>query len=105
MVTALDENEIPDLKLHFRGKVRDIYGLGEQLLMVATDRISAYDVVLPTRIPDKGRVLTQLSKFREIDPRNHRVVARGRLAAECILRSKCALIGRCVDVRRLARTR
>ena len=51
MVTALDENEIPDLKLLFRGKVRDIYDLSEQLLMVAPDRISAYDVVLPTRIP------------------------------------------------------
>jgi phosphoribosylaminoimidazole-succinocarboxamide synthase len=63
VVTAIDETEIPDLKLLFRGKVRDMYDLGEQLLMVATDRISAYDIVLPTRIPDKGRVLTQLSKF------------------------------------------
>ncbi|MDP2720851.1 MAG: phosphoribosylaminoimidazolesuccinocarboxamide synthase [bacterium] len=46
-----------------RGKVRDIYDLGEHLLIVATDRISAFDVVLPTGIPDKGRVLTQLSAF------------------------------------------
>src|SRR5687768_18178861 len=46
-----------------RGKVRDIYDLGGSLLMVSTDRISAFDWVLPTGIPDKGRVLTQLSGF------------------------------------------
>src|SRR6202162_5811037 len=46
-----------------RGKVRDIYELGDQLLIVATDRLSAFDVVLPTPIPDKGRVLTQLSLY------------------------------------------
>src|SRR3989337_325250 len=46
-----------------RGKVRDIYDLGEQLLIVATDRISAFDVVLPNGIPDKGRVLTGMSAF------------------------------------------
>ena len=46
-----------------RGKVRDIYDLGEWLLIVATDRLSAFDVVLPSPIPDKGRVLTQLSLF------------------------------------------
>ena len=46
-----------------RGKVRDIYDLGDTLLLVSTDRISAFDWVLPTGIPDKGRVLTQLSRF------------------------------------------
>lgn len=46
-----------------RGKVRDIYDLGDKLLIVASDRLSAFDVVLPTGIPDKGRVLTQLSLF------------------------------------------
>jgi len=46
-----------------RGKVRDIYDLGDRLLLVATDRLSAFDVVMPTAIPDKGRVLTQLSLF------------------------------------------
>ncbi len=45
------------------GKVRDIYDLGDKLLLVATDRISAYDVVMPNGIPDKGRVLTQISSF------------------------------------------
>jgi phosphoribosylaminoimidazole-succinocarboxamide synthase len=58
-----------------RGKVRDIYDLGAHLLIVATDRLSAFDVILPTPIPDKGRVLTQLSLFwfnqlREVIP-NH----------------------------------
>jgi len=51
------------LTLRGRGKVRDIYDLGDSLLIVATDRISAFDVVMPNPIPDKGRVLTQLSKF------------------------------------------
>src|SRR3954447_21210411 len=46
-----------------RGKVRDTFDLGDRLLIVATDRISAFDVVLPTGIPDKGRVLTQMSAF------------------------------------------
>jgi phosphoribosylaminoimidazole-succinocarboxamide synthase len=50
-------------ELHARGKVRDVYEAGENLLMVASDRISAFDVVLPTPIPDKGRVLTGLSLF------------------------------------------
>jgi phosphoribosylaminoimidazole-succinocarboxamide synthase len=49
--------------LRARGKVRDIYEVGEHLLIVATDRLSAFDVILPTPIPDKGRVLTQLSLF------------------------------------------
>src|ERR1051326_1844378 len=46
-----------------RGKVRDTFDLGDRLLIVATDRISAFDVILPTGIPDKGRVLTQISLF------------------------------------------
>lgn len=50
-------------ELHARGKVRDIYEAGDNLLMVASDRISAFDVILPTAIPDKGRVLTGLSLF------------------------------------------
>jgi phosphoribosylaminoimidazole-succinocarboxamide synthase len=57
------ETHFPGLSLRGRGKVRDIYDLGDRLLIVATDRLSAFDVVLPTPIPDKGRVLTQLSVF------------------------------------------
>jgi phosphoribosylaminoimidazole-succinocarboxamide synthase len=64
MITApLLETSIPDLKLHGRGKVRDIYAIGGDLLLVATDRISAFDYVLGSGIPDKGKVLTQLSAF------------------------------------------
>src|SRR5678816_752634 len=46
-----------------RGKVRDVYDLGDRLLLVATDRISAFDWVMPNGIPDKGRILTQISAF------------------------------------------
>ena len=62
MTATLIESTL-DLPLLARGKVRDIYDLGDRLLIVATDRISAFDVVLPTGIPDKGLVLTQLSAF------------------------------------------
>src|ERR1700744_1143754 len=52
---------LPDLPLLASGKVREIYDLGDEILMVASDRISTYDVVHPTPIPDKGKVLTGLS--------------------------------------------
>jgi len=61
--SPLTETRFDDLSLWRRGKVRDVYDLGERLLVVATDRISAFDVVLPTGIPQKGVVLTQLSLF------------------------------------------
>src|SRR5829696_3599560 len=54
---------LADLKLHGSGKVREIYEDGDELILVASDRISVYDVVLPTEIPDKGKVLTQMSLF------------------------------------------
>jgi phosphoribosylaminoimidazole-succinocarboxamide synthase len=57
------QTDFPELTLHARGKVRDLYSLGDLLLFVATDRISAFDYVLASGIPDKGRVLTQLSLF------------------------------------------
>jgi phosphoribosylaminoimidazole-succinocarboxamide synthase len=63
MSAVISQTDLPGLKLRGRGKVRDIYELGDRLLIVATDRLSAFDVVLPTPIPDKGRVLTQLSMF------------------------------------------
>jgi phosphoribosylaminoimidazole-succinocarboxamide synthase len=62
-VPVVWETHLDGVKLLARGKVRDIYELDGQLLIVATDRLSAFDVVLPTPIPDKGRVLTQLSLF------------------------------------------
>jgi len=60
---VLRETHFAGLEPSARGKVRDIYNLGDKLLIVATDRLSAFDVILPTPIPDKGRVLTQLSLF------------------------------------------
>jgi phosphoribosylaminoimidazole-succinocarboxamide synthase len=60
---AVMKTDLPGIKLHGRGKVRDIYDVGEHLLIVATDRLSAFDVVMPTPIPNKGKVLTQMSEF------------------------------------------
>ncbi len=73
------QTELPGLKSFSRGKVRDIYEVGENLLIVTTDRISAFDVVLPTGIPRKGEALTQISSFwfekmRSIAP-NHLITA------------------------------
>jgi phosphoribosylaminoimidazole-succinocarboxamide synthase len=59
---ALLQTEIPGLSVR-RGKVRDVYDLGDSLLLVATDRISAFDWIMPNGIPDKGRILTQISAF------------------------------------------
>lgn len=69
MTTPLREIDIPSLRRFRKGKVRDTYDLGDQLLMVASDRVSAFDVILPDAIPDKGRVLTLLSAwwFRQTD--------------------------------------
>ena len=72
---AMFESSLPGLPAPRRGKVRDVYDLGERLLLVATDRISAFDMVFPTPIPGKGKVLTGLSRFwldrlRDIVP-NH----------------------------------
>jgi phosphoribosylaminoimidazole-succinocarboxamide synthase len=63
MNKAFSEIKIPELNLFKKGKVRDVYELEDKLLIVASDRISAFDFVLPALIPDKGKVLTQLSKF------------------------------------------
>jgi phosphoribosylaminoimidazole-succinocarboxamide synthase len=57
------QTEIPGVNLAARGKVRDVYSVDDRLVIVATDRISAFDYILPTGIPDKGKVLTQLSIF------------------------------------------
>jgi phosphoribosylaminoimidazole-succinocarboxamide synthase len=60
---VVTETELPGIPLHSKGKVREVYELDDKLLIVASDRLSAYDVVLPTPIPGKGRVLTQMSQF------------------------------------------
>jgi phosphoribosylaminoimidazole-succinocarboxamide synthase len=77
---VLLQTNFPELTLHARGKVRDLYSLNGHLLFVATDRISAFDYVLATGIPEKGRVLTQLSlfwfDFLKDTVKNHLVTAR-----------------------------
>jgi phosphoribosylaminoimidazole-succinocarboxamide synthase len=79
--TVLRESSLPGIKLFSRGKVRDVYEVaGERLLIIATDRLSAFDVVMAEGIPDKGRVLNQLSqfwfeKFRDVVP-SHFLTAR-----------------------------
>src|SRR5215831_6102734 len=77
---VLLQTDFPELTLHARGKVRDLYSLNGHLLFVATDRISAFDCVLATGIPEKGRVLTQLSLFwfelLKNVVKNHLVTAR-----------------------------
>jgi len=77
MAGPVFETNLPGLKLLARGKVRDVYDLGEKLLIISTDRLSAFDCVLPTPIPDKGRVLNGLSRFwfnfLGDSPRNHLV--------------------------------
>jgi phosphoribosylaminoimidazole-succinocarboxamide synthase len=63
MSQPIKETDFPELNLLKRGKVRDMYDLGDSLLMVATDRLSAFDVIMPDPIPDKGIILTQISLF------------------------------------------
>ena len=63
MKSYVMETDFPELNLVKRGKVRDIYDLGDTLLMVMSDRISAFDVIMPNPVPGKGRVLTQISLF------------------------------------------
>ena len=92
----------PDLKLYRKGKVREVYDFGKQLLMVATDNISAFDVVLPCLIPGKGQVLTQISNFwferYKTQIKNHMVTAEvEEFPQECqkykdILRGRAVLV-------------
>lgn len=63
MTKEYSEIDIPELQLFKKGKVRDVYEYEDKLLIIASDRISAFDFVLPSLIPDKGKVLTQISKF------------------------------------------
>src|SRR5438045_7864060 len=72
IVSALFRSDIPGVSCR-RGKVRDVYDLGDRLVIVATDRLSAFDWVLPTPIPGKGRLLTQLTLFwfRTLGVHNH----------------------------------
>jgi len=102
MNAVVSQTNFPGLKLRGRGKVRDIYDLGDRLLIVATDRLSAFDVVLPTPIPDKGRVLTQLSLFwfeKLADVVPHHVISATHFGGE-LAPYAASLEGRSMLVRR-----
>ena len=101
---VVHSTELQGIKLHSRGKVRDIYDLGDQLLMISSDRISAFDHVLPKGIPGKGKVLTQLSLFwyevvRGIVP-NHLVTADVSRYPEALRPHAALLAGRSMLVRK-----
>ena len=102
--SVLLESELGAVERIARGKVRDVYGLGEHLLIVATDRISAFDYILATGIPDKGKVLTQLSIFwfdylRGLTP-THFVTANVDEYPDPLPRFRDQLLGRSMLVKR-----
>jgi phosphoribosylaminoimidazole-succinocarboxamide synthase len=102
MNAVVSQTNFPGLTLRGRGKVRDIYDLGDRLLIVATDRLSAFDVILPTPIPDKGRVLTQLSMFwfeKLADVVPHHVISAADFTGE-LASYAASLDGRAMLVRR-----
>ena len=104
--TPLVQTQIEGLSLHSRGKVRDIYDLGENLLVVTTDRLSAFDVVLPDGIPYKGKVLTALSEFwfrllGNVTPHHLLTTDVGEMPAE-VRRHRDVLAGRSMLVRKAA---
>lgn len=101
---VIRETNLPGVELRTRGKVRDVYALGDRLLIVASDRLSAFDYVLPTGIPDKGRVLTQLTLFwleflREVVP-THFLTANVADYPEPLPRYREQLEGRSMLVKR-----
>jgi phosphoribosylaminoimidazole-succinocarboxamide synthase len=104
--SVLLESALPNLA--HRGKVRDLYDLGDRLLIVATDRISAFDVVLPSGIPGKGAVLTQLAAFwfertAQVVPNHFLRLADGSAADELPFALPEELIGRSTIVRKAER--
>jgi phosphoribosylaminoimidazole-succinocarboxamide synthase len=101
---AIVQTDLAGLRLKGRGKVRDIYDLGEHLLIVASDRLSAFDVVLPTPIPNKGKVLTQMSEFwfahfKDLVP-NHLLSTRVDDFPPEVRRHRAEVQGRSMLVRR-----
>jgi phosphoribosylaminoimidazole-succinocarboxamide synthase len=105
MTSSLLQSELPGIPLRARGKVRDIYDLGDHLLLVATDRISAFDAVSPTPIPGKGILLTQTSLFwfGLLDFPNHLVTADVERFPESLRPFSEQLRGRSMLVRKAER--
>jgi len=102
MKEVMLSTDFKDLKLFKRGKVRDVYDLGDRLLIVSTDRISCFDVVLPSGIPNKGKVLTGLScfwfEFIKDIVRHHLVTADVEKYPEALKKYKKELMGRSMIV-------
>ncbi|HEY3929871.1 MAG TPA: phosphoribosylaminoimidazolesuccinocarboxamide synthase, partial [Candidatus Koribacter sp.] len=101
---TLTQTDLGDLPLLARGKVRDLYAVGDALLLIATDRISAFDHVLATGIPGKGKILTQLSLFwfqllRDVVP-NHLITADVSQYPEALRPYASQLQGRSMLVKR-----
>jgi len=106
MTTVFLESTLPNPT--YRGKVRDTYDLGERLLIVATDRISSFDIVLPTGIPDKGKVLSQMSAWwfertRDVVPNHFIRLADGTPADELPFDLPAELVGRSSIVKKAKR--
>src|SRR3990172_12123172 len=105
-MTVLLELTLPNPT--YRGKVRDTYDLGERMLIVATDRLSAYDAILPTGIPDKGKVLSQMSAWwfertQSVVPNHFIRLADGTAADELPFALPPELVGRSTIARKARR--
>ena len=102
-MTTITETHLASARLSRRGKVRELYDLGQSLLLVASDRISAFDVVLSPGIPDKGRILTQLSSFwfrKFADVENHLLETDVARFPEELRADEPLLAGRAVIVKK-----
>src|SRR4030067_345751 len=104
---AVLSTDIKEYPLYARGKVRDVYDLGDKLLIIATDRISAFDVVLPNGIPGKGKILNSMSVFwfeyvSDIVP-NHLIAAEVELYPETLQKYRANLEGRSMLVKKASR--
>ena len=102
-MATITETHLSAARLSRRGKVRELYDLGSSLLLVASDRISAFDVVLTPGIPDKGKILTQLSNFwfrKFPDVENHILEADVARFPEELRTDAALLAGRSVIVRK-----
>jgi phosphoribosylaminoimidazole-succinocarboxamide synthase len=107
MNDVLISTDLPEMELYTRGKVRDVYDLGDKLLLVATDRISAFDCVMPNGIPGKGKILTEMSLFwfdyiSDIVP-NHLITAQIDEFPEPLPKHRGQLEGRSMLVKKAER--
>src|SRR5438552_699641 len=102
-MTPVTETHLSGARLSRRGKVRELYDLGPSLLLVASDRISAFDVILSPGVPDKGKILTQLSNFwfrKFADVENHLIETEIARFPEDLQADAPLLAGRAVLVRK-----